>query len=327
MLMMPRIQTVHSTQSLTALVGRIVNDSDESALNELHQHRAFFTHPQRCNLRLSEYLQLLCEHVPLKMSSFTDEAYSITLAKFFHFPDETSQVDCRKYFSAALAVLNKRTWRGELEADKRLGQILQQLVSKHFSYALQEAARNQSSFSRYNWLTKYGTFVVMMPKTLSGSERRSWLEEHIHSSVLSSSDAKMLIQKLIQEKFSELLLDADEAPQVPDTQIRMPWDYLEKLDIPTLAKCVADEKVDTLSEQRRAIQELGGRSLRWLILDVFSAVSHESMSDADLAKKYQLSPATFSRFAGRKWSQMPDLWKNTANLLAHHPQFKEYNPS
>jgi len=50
-----------------------------------------------------------------------------------------------------------------------------------------------------------------------------------------------------------------------------------------------------------------------------------------LAKKFGLSSATFSRFASIRWSEgenlrfsnVPDLWSNTAGVLAANPDFVE----
>ena len=47
-----------------------------------------------------------------------------------------------------------------------------------------------------------------------------------------------------------------------------------------------------------------------------------------MADSFGLSAATFSRFAGSRWrkasqGQVPDLWMNTAEMLASHAVFTE----
>lgn len=309
--------------SLNWLIRAIVDDSNRSALHELHENRRFFSHTGRSQLTLSEFLTALSEQTPLAQSSYASLAYDLALEKFLNFPNEICGTDCRNYYQAALNTLAKKAWSSELEADKRLGQILQYLVAKHFNYALKEAGRTQQEMSRYNWNTVHGTFIVMMPKTLSGSQRSEWLAQNVSVSDLKKSTAREVVQGLIDETFSGTRLDATEGMHIADTRVTMPWDTIDAFNLHDFANTVALEKVDTLSEQRRAIQQLGGTSVLALILDVFDAVESEEVSDADIAKKYNLSPATFSRFAGRKWTQIPDLWKNAAGVLSHTPEFKE----
>jgi hypothetical protein len=95
-----------------------------------------------------------------------------------------------------------------------------------------------------------------------------------------------------------------------------------------LAETVAGEKVNNLEGQRKAIRALGGPNLRILILRVFEDLSRECYRDSALADAFSLSKATFSRFAGSRWqtnskSVVPDLWANTAKVLAHHSDFVE----
>jgi hypothetical protein len=67
--------------------------------------------------------------------------------------------------------------------------------------------------------------------------------------------------------------------------------------------------------------------LKRLILRIFKDLSGGKYEDKKVARRFGLSKATFSRFAGSRWlttqSAVPDLWRNTAEVLSTHPIFKE----
>jgi len=307
------------------LVTAIIENSDAEALNELHEYRTPFSYGKLRHLRLSEFLLTLKEKAPIKEEEFKEHGYNLALSKFLDFPSNDSQTDCRKYFKVALDALHKRSWSSELEAEKRLGQILQYLASKHFEYALKEARRSIGHFSRYKWELSDGSITVMMPKTLVGAERREWLKSYFPHIEKVSASLKHIVQSKIDEAFDHLAvhLDSYEGERLADTHIKMPWDYMDDLGINDLAIAVSEEKADTITSQRQAIQELGADQLKNLILRIFDAVAHNESTDGKIAHEFGLSKATFSRFAGRKWTQIPDLWKNTASILAHHPTLKD----
>ena len=82
-----------------------------------------------------------------------------------------------------------------------------------------------------------------------------------------------------------------------------------------------------IHKQRRSIKILGRSKLKVLIEQIFNEIRDESYSDSKIAKDYGLSKATFSRFAGCRWkdsksNSIPDLWMNTAQVLATHPDFR-----
>ena len=96
----------------------------------------------------------------------------------------------------------------------------------------------------------------------------------------------------------------------------------------SLAQVVAEEKTAHIDEQRQAIKNLGRKMLKDLILKIFESAEDGNITDAELARKFGLSKATYSRFAGSRWhkskeSSPPDLWVNTAQVLAMDPDFKE----
>jgi hypothetical protein len=94
-----------------------------------------------------------------------------------------------------------------------------------------------------------------------------------------------------------------------------------------IGEIVAEEKAGRIKHQRRSIRALGKVALYRMILYIFENIGHSEYQDITVANTFGLSEATFSRFAGSQWnpsnSFIPDLWLNTAQVLAVHPDFKE----
>lgn len=69
-----------------------------------------------------------------------------------------------------------------------------------------------------------------------------------------------------------------------------------------------------------------------MILRIFSDLSQGDFKAVGIAELYGISKATVSRFAGNTWFkqkkdkkvlQIPDLWQNTAGVLAGNPEYME----
>ena len=97
-----------------------------------------------------------------------------------------------------------------------------------------------------------------------------------------------------------------------------------------LASFVAEEKAENITDQRPTIRALGPSRLRKLITTVFDSLAEDRYNAERIAMDYDLSKATFSRFAGSRWASdddtsggrdIPDLWRNTAHVLARHEDF------
>ena len=92
-------------------------------------------------------------------------------------------------------------------------------------------------------------------------------------------------------------------------------------------KVVAEEKAANIQQQRRSIRKLGKTKLKKMILQIFGDIICDDYRDSEIAKDFGLTKATFSRFAGSRWNQtgfsIPDLWRNTAQVLIYHPIFRQ----
>ena len=97
-----------------------------------------------------------------------------------------------------------------------------------------------------------------------------------------------------------------------------------------LAAVVAGEKAENLEAQRPSIKVLGGPTVKRLVETVFESLATNQHKAETIARTFGLSKATFSRFAGCHWrrdsgasgeSAVPDLWRNTAHILASCEEF------
>ena len=86
-----------------------------------------------------------------------------------------------------------------------------------------------------------------------------------------------------------------------------------------LPRAIANEKADSLDEQRPTIRALGKANLRKLVLRVFDDICAGCYEEKRLAVEFGLSQPTFTRFAGGEWEPgdepLPDLWKNVSMSL------------
>ena len=339
---------------LVDLAGIIVNNSDHMALEEFHNNRTLFHYGDSPPLLFTQFLEKLRE-AALKRDrpgvnafEIADLAYDLTVDKFSNLPGYQQVAackngqkgqkvkrlgsDCRLSFSAFVKYMKKsfrnRKPATQLEEEFRAAKTMQSLVVRHFNFSRLEAKRHGNPFwSRYNWKLKDRMICVWLPVSLKGQERRIWLEKNIPDPDPHREGERERIQGIInknltKEKFGPLSNTHGQADH------ETPSDFGDAESFQnSLAEFVAEEKADHIKEQRLAIQELGKRKLRQLILSVFENIGSGEYSDARVAKDFGLSKATYSRFAGSQWhkkeTSIPDLWLNTAQVLSKNSVFKE----
>jgi hypothetical protein len=337
--------------SMVDLIVRIAENSDEKAICEFHSNRKVFFYDNDDSLLFVELLERLRDEALIKHNSWpasydvVDRAYNLMIDKFTHIPKEIDSSyffpkrvqangsDCRFYFRAALNRLDKMLKRtnvfGELQKELLAYKTLQNFVVYHFHLSILEAKRKTNPlWSRYNWKLNGTNICVWMPVTLSGQQRRKWLEDHIENPDPSRLEERQRIQALIKKAFPHIALTSlnnnickqhmstNRDPNKSDPEF-----------IKSLGAIISQEKAENIHKQRRSIQGLGVTNLKKLILYIFKNIGCSEYKDHLVAKRFGLTPPTFSRFAGSRWSDtgeiIPDLWKNTAQVLSLHPAFRE----
>ena len=336
---------------LLELVARIVDNSDVVALDELHNHRLFIWPPNHTSLRLSEYLEQIqqsrqAQHWSGFNDLILDQAYDRTLNKFFHLPEPnqkddpvSDRTDCRYYFRAFLDHAQYRLLQSvpthSLLREIQVAGLLHQHVWRHFRLSCLESMRQEQQLvKRYGWLVSGQRIVLWMSVELSGSQCRHWLEQNIPEVDPSQPGERDRIQAIIHQRLMHRKLISLESIKDATDTLTARKDTLESLITEEifaqgLAQTVAREKADTLDQQRPTIEQLGSARLQRLIRQIFQSLAEGNYRPQAIAAEFGLSPSALSRFAGLGWNDfteqctdpIPDLWRNTAQLLARHSDF------
>lgn len=349
--------------SLTELMGRIDRFGDREALRELHDHRPVFRRDGEGQLRLVEYVDRLRESPPARKTYgcrtvVLDEAYNLTVDKFSNLPCEPAGAapqeetltsrskhrgpDCRAYYRAVLARVRERMASrpaaGQLEQEAVAANELQGLVLRHFTTSCLESLRRSNPLMmRYAWPVNGGEIRVWRPLGMDGREFRRWLQANVEDPRPQRPLERERVQAIIDQRLGirrTVPLDDgyDLVAAVPASEPPVPWSVLHDVTVHGLAEAIATEKAASLSQQRPAIRALGKTKLQRMIRSIFERCSQDGYRDETMARTFGVSTPTFSRFAGRRWSDrsddqgsltVPDLWRNTAGVLAAHPVFVE----
>jgi hypothetical protein len=248
-------------------------------------------------------------------------------------------IDCRKYYLAFLQTFKREKKRKRIksqsEQELKAGMILQRRVWRNFWLSRKECERGTPFSIRYAWKVGGLKIYLWYPAYMTPKEFKAWLMENVKDFDLKAANARDRIQSLIDDNLPRgyhvpldvsgvigTLRAKDEASSI-DTQ----EGYMFARN---LAETVAQEKAENLEKLRPAIRELREESVRRLILQIFSEIEQDDYDLTRTARQYGISKATLSRFAGSSWFEkmdgvqtvtVPDLWKNTAGILAQNPIF------
>lgn len=340
--------------ALIDLIKEIVESDDKKALEEFHDNRTIFQVPGKGWICLTGYLNHLRETATIvrwKLGNAferADRAYDMALDKFCNLPkrsgcaDETpsddaqlkpSGANCHLYFKAFLGYITRKLKdsppKGPLDEELKVANALQKFVKRHFYLALLDAERNNNPFwSRYFWEINGSKLCLWMPKFIKGHQRRKWLVKNIPEPDPGRPAERERIQSIINRSFAYMaFVPLDENRSHQGNKPFPPEDIAQKPFETTLAMAVAGEKAANIDHQRRAIKKLGKSKIKQLVLEIFENIEDDNIKDRELSKKFGLSKATFSRFSGSRWYKsetgtVPDLWRNTAHVLAMDPDFK-----
>lgn len=342
---------------LLELARWIAFGSDRMALNELHENRRVFRYGQEDSLRMAELLFRLKESGLAKKWTGSDEmamenAYDLTIDKFSNLPaadgerqraPETRGSDCRYYYRAfyehvVARLPKKKRRRSQIKVEQMAVAKLQHMVIWHFHLSCLESRRRaQHLVRRYLWQKDGCTLGIWMPSALPGQQCRQWLE----TNVPDCDPTRVGERQRVQDIANRLLTRPRKIPLYAvdggADNIAAPMDSVSsmieaEISMHGLARTVAEEKAQNIDHQRPAIQALGKEKLEQLVLGIFDGLVRDECCAKNLADAFGLSHATLSRFAGRRWRAdeggafrkgLPDLWQNTARILASHSAFVE----
>ena len=337
--------------SLRELAESIIQCSNKQALKEFHDNRHLFRARDNEHVLMADFTNGLCDtpwartmaggnHAVLEL------AYDLTIDKFSSLPPNDWPAartrvrgpDCRYYFRGFLrvaeAILEQRRITDPIQQEITAAGVLQGRVVHHFRLSCLAARRKcNPARSRYAWSVNGGKIYAWMPTSMSGRQRREWLNSNVNDPDPRRSGERYRVQAIVDEQLGtswHLSLDDEidhiESPKSSHEPLESLID--KEVSVRGLANVVADEKVRNLRQQRPSIRALGKSTLKQLILHIFDDLSEETYKEGQLADSFGLSEAALSRFAGSRWhkasqGQVPDLWMNTAEMLASHAAFTE----
>ena len=334
----------HLTRASTVELARlIVRDSDAPALRCFVETRALFgVKDSSRKLLLIDYLDRLrgrknySRTIDIRESNIRDCAYDLTLEKYLNLNAEKGP-DCRNYYGAFLKIMQRKIDEGiystKIEEESDAGRIFQKLVNVNFYRSRLECIRKIKLTKRYRWNTGKGEIPIEYPAYLTGREIRKWLTENIKDVNPTDANEQKRIQGIIEANLQpvrHVRLDNPTSRTVlsSESDIRLFGWKTSMGFITDLASSVAKRKVENIEHLRPAIRKLGGRIIKSLIFRIFDDLSEDDFHEAKIAKEFGISKATFSRFAGSQWRKedmesttVPDLWRNTAVVMAQSDAF------
>ena len=346
-------------KSTVKLVRLIVENSDQQALSVLLKSRKLFRLKDEPPLLLPEFLfklrerSLSSDEYEIAEVELADCIYDLTVAKYTNFPNQPKEdsdpdsytvrgegVDCKNYYRAFLTKMEQKINRGKFASSAQeevfAGKVLQRLVYANFLRSKEDCKRNTPFSIRYNWEAKGKKFYLWYPSYMSAKNFRMWLEKNVNDVDPNNPNEQRRIQALIDRTFKRGYYISLDEPNSGNKTFGLEdenhsFDSHEgPLFVNDLANTVAKEKSRNLKRLRPAIRKLGKKSVEALILRIFSDLSRDEYTATKVADKYGINKSTFSRFAGNEWVDklktdkdvtIPDLWHNTANILAENPDF------
>jgi len=338
--------------SLLRLAELIAHSSDGKALRELHNNRrVFHYHTDRQLLRLAEFADRLRQSNQGRQwcsgeAQILEQAYDMTISKFSNLPNSEEnphQVkltgpNCLYYYEAfiryAAAKTDSKNYYSGDDREKQVCELFQYYVIRQFRLSCLQCCREgRELIKRYLWKLNGHTMDIMLPVFIPRTQCSKWLAEKVPDADPTQPGERGRIQNIVNEFIATrklLSLEDMESNNIAASSEQLVPEIEKEMTVNGLADVVADEKARNIRFQRKAIQQLGTDRLRQLIRRVFESLSWDNYEVLKIAETFGINQATFSRFAGSRWlrqdhddegSPVPDLWFNTAQVLAEHSVF------
>ncbi len=270
--------------SLVELIDLIVRCSDKLAIKELHDNRHLFRFGDGERMLMAEFVDRLRDTPwAVKLAggnhAVLELAYDLTIDKFSNLPPGDWPVartrgqgpDCRYYFRGFLrvaeAILKQKRITDPIQQEIAAARVLQGRVVHHFRLSCLAAWRKcNPARSRYAWSVSDGIIYVWMPTSMSGRQRREWLNSNVNDPYPCRPGERYRVQAIVDEQLGtawHLSLD-DESDYVDGPIADNPLESLidKEVSVRGLANVIADEKATNIHQQRPSIRALGKSTLK-----------------------------------------------------------------
>ena len=327
------------------LLMRIVEDCDQDALNHLVEYRRIILSGDTW-LFLPEYIKMLCdtstrsyyhraEYRYIGFDEFMNNTYNCLVDRFIELPYiGSSSMKCIAQYRSILRKVGETHHMSELQQEQKIGRVFKETVTNHLYLCMREVIRSSNPFlTRYTW-TRNGTTLMTLyrPTTVDVKEITHWLDETFPDIDNKDPSFKEEVQKQLDDRFQRggyIALD-DHGEKDDKQPIEIPIHDEEYTEYPTLEgiiQKIVQRKEQEFDQLRAGIRKLGIRRMKQLVRDILDAVTDGAYNLSDMARKYGLSKATLSRFAGNTWESddaaSPDLWKNSMQVILQNTPMLE----
>jgi len=327
----------------------VCDHGDGHALQEFHNHRRLFRLQDSPSLLFIECADRVCRgpvarRILGRNTLLQDHARDQLVDRFCNLQDVATRTscrsrrgpDCRQNFAAIVRAVDG--WRAKhrsadaLELEATTARIAQERIAAHALFACGDALRARNpTRSRLQARNRHGPVTVWMPRWLPGWRRREWIEQNTTAAEGEPACQPEELQSLADARYGRSWIPSLDDPQALGTEpTSSSLDWLIEHEITTrgIAPFVADEKAIRSSGLRPSIAALGPDGVRRLVLRLFEAIENGLDNDRVIAAEFALSPASLSRFAGRRWQPgdhrpIPPLYDNLCQALAAYPPFTE----
>lgn len=343
------ISDIYDSKSILELCRSIVDKSDPKEIDYLIRKRKILNQETGNAMTVLEYIQYLSLKDRAEDRDYVNEYIEYTYHKLTHIPDNNlkckngsikRQIDCTKFYKRYLDYVTNKLIKGSHKQS-----VIKQIalcenaflyfVKTEYKRSKSDVQYKFSEYSRYNWKVN-GEMIrnLYMPRIIRGRDRTLWLKANIPQPDPRNPGERERVQQIInatpfhtflhyvkEEKFSSN--ETDDTHSLSKT-------FLAILRDKGIVEALAREKTHPviLKKQRTSIRNLKEAKLREMIYDIFHMLETKHHCANAIAEKYDLSVATFSRFASTRWNKepsdsenLPDLWNNLSELLSHDEEF------
>ena len=337
-----------ATEPSLNVLRRIGDSADQAALAEFHNHRRLFDFNGSRKLLCIEYGECFCQGPTARRilgenTLLQEEAHVRFMDRFCNLRPTTARKsrrsrrgpDCRKNFAAIVRAVDawhaKHRSADALELEATTARIAQERIAVHAWFACADALRTRNpTRSRFQARTPHGPVTVCMPRWLTGRRRREWIDQNTATADGGATCRSDDLQGLADARYGHsriTSLDDPEALGMGPVFSSLDWLVEHEITTRGIAAFIADEKAVS-SELRPSIAALGPDGVRCLVLRLFEAIENGLYDNRAIAAEFDMSPASLSRFAPRRWRPddqrpIPPFFDNICQTLAAYAPFTE----
>lgn len=332
--------TDYERHDLIALMQLIV-EGDPDALDELVSRRRPVMRHSR-TISIPEWIEERANHQACQWvggDEVPETARDLLYDRFTRLPVEPDGgIDCRYYYRGFLEHLQTlpetevgRTSQS-LQRNNAVIDRLTGYLHRHWRFCLREAWRRQQRMTvAHKFATATATLQLWVPASIPPRDRSDWISRNFGPLDRDIEGLRAKTQACINTWLDHTLREREQqlhaslqtdlfGGENTSFSIEHGWSHHG------LAHTVAQEKANAPQRLRASIAAMSPEHIAQLVTRIFEDLVGGCYHPSTIAREFGLHKSTLTRFAASHWQPgdegpTPDLWLNTAQVLAHQPQF------